>query len=1284
MSRVVRPVLGGRQRSPSPLARQQLSNRARASPRAGQGAAVEAKEAGDVQTLPLPGPLEPDCVVRPQGSAVQHTFTAMHGEAVACLSGACAVMCYTDKQDVLSGSRMRQLSCCALSPDSHFLACGEVPSQDGPRPLSTQILVFNVRDLSVKPLRGQARGTKLVSWSKQAEKTFLLSVSFPDSDNKDGDHLVLWSWPQGERLASAVCLSGVTHISFAPETLAFSTATTHEVKVWSVVPPMSSRGRGASTCWQLTNRPVAADFGVKAARTWSVAETAVASIAWGAAAWLYVLSHSGRLCAKSITDHGASPKCFDLGRRANVVIWADRLCGKRPGPLGLLACAMAGGSVEVLNAEDFTSVASINPPEGDIEAVGLSHSTMGEALWVMYSDRMLRCWRNLDKSQPDREMLPPPLGLGCCGTGKAGGLATLVTSSPAGLQHWTRCGSGLKLDYEFEQDAATALAVSDHLVASGHSTGVLRLFALPRLRRLDVRLPGHEAEVLDLSFSDAALPSLLLVSASLDRTVRVLRLDLHRGPTGVVEGCHATSVYCSNANRGIVEFAAFLRSGEASRIVALTGTHQIVYHNVEGICADGAEVLCSTQYPKSCRWAGMCAHPRQTCVFVASADRRIRQLDFNGQIVHQVKIGGPDIEFAPPLRISQLDWECSILAVNLAPAPHRIQPAGTSTTNLAVPDPASQADSASSLARRSIQSRWAHSAGAVTGLAAGLGILLLDASNGLQPLVRLAGHFEAACSMTFLESDRCAACWPDGSVFLWKPSAAEPHGRDTSSSGSSSHTVSVGHPLVAAVLPASASTAAAGAAALAAPPPPTWAAVGGGLKLGARGRSAESPLRARLRSGPSSSGSSLIAAAGLNTKLMQPVRSRNNGTRQAANEVLHNLFASSTDLPGWAQSHCNSTCSDSVHAPVPPIAGLSSACLGLQDTDSRSSVGSASGSGSVIGTSLGIGQQQRLSSGMGMWDHASQVGSRVNSMSDLHNIPGFSSALVDTSMQPLPPPPNVTVASGPPPPPEGDVPMPTLRMQPAGHPMDDACPSIGRSGIPQGGADARAAAVALMSIATPMRASEANGAVRSSSLEVPRVLECPGTASTFRSASPPLLQNGGPRRERRVRLPPMPSMPPPLDPADAHVPSGIAPAGSAAATPKDLGMPCSCGGAPSVTPVTPLNVRLLGLSTPCRVPVPGSVPSRCPRDVASSSSAAAYDIGSECIPSHPVSGRDRQPALSVLSERLLGEVSAWSSEVQQAPGCVLQRTQALRLNICSILECIVGDQSGRCTAGRES
>ena len=187
---------------------------------------------------------------------------------------------------------------------------------------------------------------------------------------------------------------------------AFATVGPGSATLWSI---RQSASRGTT---DLSSRPVPIDAPSLAGSAGGlsrdvnlgdcpggVADAAWVAAAWGAGGALYLLSEQGLLCSCSTVGEGGAPgRSADLHRRAHTLVWAERLCGERPGPQGLLACALADGTVEVLDAELLRPVAMLATvaEEQMPEVVGLSYSVGGESLWVLYADRSLARWRGLD------------------------------------------------------------------------------------------------------------------------------------------------------------------------------------------------------------------------------------------------------------------------------------------------------------------------------------------------------------------------------------------------------------------------------------------------------------------------------------------------------------------------------------------------------------------------------------------------------------------------------------------------------------------------------------------------------------------------------------------------------------------------------------------------------------------------------------------------------------------------------------------------------------------------
>mmetsp|Transcript_72922 Transcript_72922/g.159380 ORF Transcript_72922/g.159380 Transcript_72922/m.159380 type:complete len:1023 (-) Transcript_72922:63-3131(-) len=257
----------------------------------------------------------------------------------------------------------------------------------------------------------------------------------------------------------------------------------------------------------------------------------IISISWGSESWLYFLLRSGRLIAKNLTDR--SERYADFQESATSLLWSHRLCNLRPHSRGVLACGLVGGAVQILNAADFSPLASVRAPEHSPDVISLSFSVGGEALWVMYSDHLLRCWRGFEKLHPDRELEPPKPDPKFMGAARSG--SSLVTGNDEGLDLWAVAAEGLQLERHQPLTAVTAVATCDHLVAVGYGSGDIQLLNLPHLRYFRVNFRPHRGDVSALQWLSLGRDQLLLLSVgSEDRVVRVSEILLEREEDGTV------------------------------------------------------------------------------------------------------------------------------------------------------------------------------------------------------------------------------------------------------------------------------------------------------------------------------------------------------------------------------------------------------------------------------------------------------------------------------------------------------------------------------------------------------------------------------------------------------------------------------------------------------------------------------------------------------------------------------------------------------------------------------
>jgi len=670
-------------------------------------------------------------------------------------------------------------------------------------------------------------------------------------------------------------------------------------------------------------------------------EDAFVSVAWGMSAALYLLTRHGLLCSVDVEDR-ADDLSTDLGRRAFAVIWAERLCGERPGQGGLLACAMEHGLVQILDAEHLRSIAMLrsNFIPGSLEAVGVSYSIGGEAVWVLYSDRSLARWRRLE-GEPDR-MLPAPMeGLQDAACVPGGCLPQLVTSSEAGLQLWAAVpGEELRLDAQelsklevgpgdsAEAKGAatgvTALACSPWLVACGHKTGELRLAGLPRFEPAEMLPFRHSSDVLALSFSSwrpASGAPLLFASASMDRSIAVFRVDL--------ETVGASLMLHLQGHSAPVQSVALLGSPGLSGAHAAEGTlHLAACLGDRSLCVrelelgnGGASVRRVARQPsRGGEWVGLCAHPVKAAIYAACTERRVIQLDAGGRASQQLRVGGAESELRAPLRLSS---DGRLLAVGLTAVPR-----ANSTGPTAGHSPLSQ------------------------------GVLLLEADPSLRPLSCLVGHSGPARSLAFLQGDRVAGWWKDGVMMLWDAGppqstalgAAEPRrGEDCAARGASPPNVRRGRPCNGLTSPVRNDR-------------PGRTGCGGSSQRGRGAASSSSPRRARMGGAPASAQTArLRTQRSSRNELPTHPECPGRGPRASRAEpqrspdgILKKLLANSPRPPKWAGSSMDSSLGSGVLS-----ASLTAECSSL--------------AGRRHGTLL-----------LGKWARGSRVGEQVLSASDLH------------------------------------------------------------------------------------------------------------------------------------------------------------------------------------------------------------------------------------------------------------------------------------------------------------
>ncbi|CAE8633435.1 unnamed protein product [Polarella glacialis] len=758
----------------------------------------EAAAASTPQECPIPVALAPTLAVRPQVLTSQHSFAAAAGRSLAYVCGASVVEYRSDGSQALRCSpRSRQLSCCSCSPCGRYMAAGEAGGR-GP-----QVLVFDTVGGSGSPvaLKGHHHGVRLLSWNSRG--SLLVSVGEAESD-QGGDHqVILWSWPQAERLASAFCPRGLLDLTFAPDSFTFATISATSLRRWSIIQDPRSgllsypaSGAAGSGSVSLNDQPLSAEIcaqlrsgGVR--RSIQAGESSgFAAIAWGLSSVLFVATQHGLLSSVSPEDQLEQSR--DLGQPVLALAWSPQLCSSRPqGGTGVLVCALANGSVHVLEAASFEPLAvlqrrSVDPvfplraPEawqaGCDEvpaAVGVGISLEGEALWVLYGDSSMARWERL-RDSPDWLLPGPVAGIQDAQSipGRSHTLPRLVSRTDRKLQLWTATPDGLRMEAEacpgtkgFGKGAeVTALACSSWIVACGHSNGEINLLSLPDFLPLEEPIPAHhQCEVTSLVFSSwrsASGVPLLLASASRDGNAFLFQIEVLGGCVGVeasrviqlvqlprhTAALQAVSLmgpgmHCSGNASGSSDVGVNSQSLNRLQLALSGADRQLVIHDLElferklGACTIVPAAAVRRSHQQVCRgtahWVGLCAHTAQPLLFAACTDRRVLQLDSTGRLQQQLRIaGGSELELAGPLRLS---GDGRLLTVGLAgncggPSPSMLSAAG-----------------------------------------AGQGVLLIYAGPGpLQPLARLAGHAEPSIGVAFLQDDSVLGCWPDGAMLVWQ------------------------------------------------------------------------------------------------------------------------------------------------------------------------------------------------------------------------------------------------------------------------------------------------------------------------------------------------------------------------------------------------------------------------------------------------------------------------------------------------------------------------------------
>lgn len=780
-------------------------------------------------------------------------------------------------------------------------------------------------------LRGHTHGIQFVAWFPRGS----LLVSIGESETNHFEQQVcLWSWPQGERLASTLSVSGIVDVTVAPDAFCFVTLTAKEARCWSVLHHAGEFGAGRSkSAVQMAGRPLPIELPLhpgaelEGSKNHRHMQEDFVSAAFGAAFALYLITSQGRLMATNVAEEGLhADRHMDLGRKAHAIVWAERLCGEKPSPCGLLVCGLEYGTVEIIDAEHLRTYAMLTiDSAGALESVGVSYSISGEALWVLFSDRSLARWRRLS-GKPDRALLSPLPELqeclytpGCCSP-------RLVTRSLGSLQSWTVGPDDIKLQ---PQEAwkvkshqlmgpssdMTAFTCSQGIAATGHCNGEVQLLSLPSLAVLGPMPCKHSSDVHAMSFCPwrpLAGVQLLLATASRDGSTMVFRIDVNHADSAAIESAQGTLLMQLPCHSSPIQGIALLggnmggsMSDNTLCLAVYTADRNLLVRDME-LGPHNTNVRRCYRHPnRSSRWVGLCAHPAKAVFFAAQTDRRILQLDCLGRTQQQIRTGGPEVEVAGPLRLNS-DARC--LAVGLC---------GRGNLNPG-------------------QSMFCP------------GVLLLEVDPHLRPVLRLVGHSESVSSFTFLPGDRILGCWKDGVMHVWdtrvlrdaQQFSVDQHRDEGKTCGSSCQR-------------------ARGAASSS--PSRTRVTGKGSPSQARRGTASLSPQRMTNLATAPVPGSTRVARLRGHRSSRPDLHRDHRGSRaesfRGTDSMLKRLLASSPKPPKWAGSSVDSS--------------MGSGVLTTSMTAECSIAGVARRHGTLL---------------MGKWARGSRVGEQVLSASDLHAV----------------------------------------------------------------------------------------------------------------------------------------------------------------------------------------------------------------------------------------------------------------------------------------------------------
>lgn len=699
----------------------------------------------------LPGLLAPSFTLQPQAIASRHCFAAAATGTLLSISGGSLFESTESHQQIQLGPRPRPLTCMAGSPCGRWWAIGE--SCFGGRSGQVIVMSSESKDVVSTMSLGVRRCARYLCWAAQGELVAAIVEFESEHSTSAEQQLMVWSWPSGERLATSTCGRGTQDIAGSPDEAVLLTVGPYGAKVWTLVRSHDSiTGRAAGgiklSCGggllplRLLGRslpigPVGPTalaacsrlVGTATAGRRRPAEDSLVAVAFGVESALFLATKHGGLGVTFCESTSKAPLWRDLGKRIAALRWARRLLGAAP-PGGVLACALAGGIVDVLAASSMTTVFKLDAGSSTRpDAVGVATNPLMDGLWVLYSDRSLSFFSD---SAAAAWTLP---GAVCDLRGSytlPGNILTRVVSySSWSVQLWTRPLHGdLRLEVQTEPAAAqgcelTALAVSPWVVACGHANGEVRLLAaLHGLGELGLMPSKHAAEVLGLSFGHwkpASLRPVLLASVSQDRSALVFSIELQQSSTGI-ESSRASLLLHLQHHSSPVQHVALLTAPSSSpmgseifRVVVCT-SDQLIWREAESTESLASVHKCARQQAaRGSRWVGVCNDAARGCFYAACSNRRVVQLDQAGRRTEEVVIGGSNVEIVGPIQLSN---DGRFLAAILKGA---------------------------------------------------AGVLLFAVGGCLQPLARLAaGQADPPRGVSFLPGDQMIACWTNGTLLGWK------------------------------------------------------------------------------------------------------------------------------------------------------------------------------------------------------------------------------------------------------------------------------------------------------------------------------------------------------------------------------------------------------------------------------------------------------------------------------------------------------------------------------------